>query len=517
MDSSPKRGRFGQDTLWASLEKVEIDTAKLEHLFESKAKDVLPSKKAADGKKVVVVLDPKRSNAINIGLTVLPPAYIIKTAILNFDEFAITKEGIEKIMTMVPTEEEKQQIQEAQLANPDVPLGTAEQFLLTLSSISELAARLQLWAFKLDYETIEQEIAEPLFDLKLGMEQLARNQTFKHILATLLAMGNFLNGSQSRGFELSYLAKVSEVKDTVHRQTLLHHLCHNVVEKFPDTTDLYSEIAAITRSAKVDFDALAENLVQLEQRCKESWDSLKAIAKHEIKPALKSKLLDFLQASTQKIIILKIVHRRVLNRFRSFLLYLGYEMHSVRDVKVTGFCQTLREFALEYRTCRERVLQQRKKRAAYRERNKTRGRMITEMERFASVSTPEVSSVSAVLSASPEPKAEEGHETMTSVLISPAESSGRRSRGSRGVGKHTPPSAQPPQDDASGSPEDASEEIMDRLVKSVTQSTPPRPGAGKERKRSRVNRKSLRRTLKNGLSDELVQALGLAQAAGVTV
>lgn len=54
-----------------------------------------PPKKAADGKKVIVVLDPKRSNAINIGLTVLPPPYIIKTAILNFDEFAITKEGIE--------------------------------------------------------------------------------------------------------------------------------------------------------------------------------------------------------------------------------------------------------------------------------------------------------------------------------------------------------------------------------------------------------------------------------------
>lgn len=46
-----------------------------------------------------------------------------------------------------------------------------------------------------------QEIAEPLLDLKLGMEQLARNQTFKHILATLLAMGNFLNGSQVRNAE----------------------------------------------------------------------------------------------------------------------------------------------------------------------------------------------------------------------------------------------------------------------------------------------------------------------------
>lgn len=143
-------------------------------------------------------MDPKRSNAINIGLTVLPPVHIIKTAVLNFDEFAVSKEGIEKILTMVPTEEEKQKIQEAQLANPDVPLGSAEQFLLSLSSISDLTARLQLWAFKLDYESLEQEIAEPLFDLKVGMEQLARNHTFKCILATLLATGNFLNGSQVR-------------------------------------------------------------------------------------------------------------------------------------------------------------------------------------------------------------------------------------------------------------------------------------------------------------------------------
>lgn len=62
---------------------------------------------------------------------------------------------LQKILTMIPTEEEKQRIQEAQLANPDLPLGSAEQFLLTLSSISELSARLQLWAFKMDYEVTE--------------------------------------------------------------------------------------------------------------------------------------------------------------------------------------------------------------------------------------------------------------------------------------------------------------------------------------------------------------------------
>ncbi|XP_074865347.1 FH1/FH2 domain-containing protein 1 isoform X2 [Carettochelys insculpta] len=516
--SCPGAGWFGQSTVWASLEPVEVDTAKLEHLFESRVKEAPSAKKAADGKKSTVVLDPKRSNAINIGLTALPPPHVIKVAILNFDEFAINKEGIEKILTMAPTEEEKQKIEEAQLANPDVPLGSAEQFLLTLASISALTPRLQLWAFKLDYESMEQEVAEPLFDLKLGMEQLAKNQTFRCILATLLAMGNFLNSSQSQGFELSYLEKVSEVKDTVHRQSLLHHLCHIVVERFPQTSDLYSEIPAITRSAKVDFDELLESLRQLDRQCKASWENLKAIAKHEVKPGLKSKLTDFLKDSSQKVHILQVVHRRVLHRFHSFLLFLGYPPAAARDIKVTWFCRLLREFALEYRTCRERVLQQQRKRAAYRQRNKTRGRMITETERFSGVAgSPETSPSPGVGSASPEQQEEAGHETMKSVLSSAAEPRNRRSRASRGVGQSSPSSGPVAQDDGSSSPADASDEIMDRLVQSVTHSTTPRPGAAKERKRSRISRKSLRRTLKSGLSDELVQALGLVRAPGVEV
>jgi hypothetical protein len=56
---------------------------------------------------------------------------------------------------MLPTEEERAKITEAQFANPETPLGSAEGFLLTLASISELTARLKLWAFKLDYENLE--------------------------------------------------------------------------------------------------------------------------------------------------------------------------------------------------------------------------------------------------------------------------------------------------------------------------------------------------------------------------
>lgn len=36
--------RFGRGTVWASLDKVEVDTTRLEHLFESKAKELTIAK-----------------------------------------------------------------------------------------------------------------------------------------------------------------------------------------------------------------------------------------------------------------------------------------------------------------------------------------------------------------------------------------------------------------------------------------------------------------------------------------
>uniref|UniRef100_A0A8K9XF48 Formin homology 2 domain containing 3b n=3 Tax=Oncorhynchus mykiss TaxID=8022 RepID=A0A8K9XF48_ONCMY len=536
MDGQYRNHKRCRESLWSKLEPVKVDTSKLEHLFETKSKELPVTKKTAvDGKRQeIIVLDSKRSNAINIGLTVLPPPRTIKTAILNFDEYALNKEGIEKILTMIPTEEEKQRIQDAQLVNPDVPLGSAEQFLLTLSSITELSARLQLWAFKMDYEVTEKEVAEPLQDLKEGMDQLEKNKTLRYILSTLLAIGNFLNGSNAKGFELGYLEKVPEVKDTVHKQSLLHHACSIVVEKFPDSSDLYSEIGAITRSAKVDFDQLQDNLSQMERRCKASWDHLKVIAKHEMKPALKQKMSDFLKDCAERIIILKIVHRRIINRFHAFLLFLGHPAYAVREVSIHRFSKILSEFALEYRTTRERVLQQKQKRANHRERNKTRGKMITDSEdeedgedgKFGGSAPGPVSQEGVLTQGLQYAEDAAEHENMKAVLKSSLQGcsdSGAstvpglrtRTRASR-PGRVGPWGSSVIEDPPNCTETDAADEIMERIVRSATQGPRTRTEP-RERKRSRANRKSLRRTLKSGLTPEEANALGLSSGSEMAV
>ena len=294
--------------------------------------------------------------------------------------FIFLKKGIEKILsTMMPTEEEKNKITEAQNANSDIPLGNAESFLLMLSSITVLEARLKLWLFRLDYDIMESEIAEQLFDLKKAIEEIESSATFKLILGTLRSIGNFLNGAEVKGFQIDYLAKVPEVKDTVHKHSLLYHLAHIIIEKYQKSTDFYSEIGAVTRASKVDYDELARNITKLETDCKASWEYLKLIAKHDGNNQMKQKMSEFLRDSAERIIVLSVIQRRVLNRFKKMVVFLGANMTTAKEAKPRTILQIISEFALEYRTTRERVKEQIEKKANFRERNKTRGKMITEV------------------------------------------------------------------------------------------------------------------------------------------
>ncbi|XP_054734937.1 FH1/FH2 domain-containing protein 3 isoform X5 [Anastrepha obliqua] len=469
-------------TIWDELPQANVDIQKLEHLFESRAKDLMTKKQQELNKsKEIIVLDHKRSNAINIAMTKLPPPRAIKAAILKMDATVVTREGIDKLLNMLPTDEERGKIQEAQMANPELPLGSAEQFLLTLASISELGARLKLWAFRLDFDNSEKEIAEPLMDLKQGIEILRNNRTFKCILSTLLSVGIFLNGAPVKGFQIEYLSKVPEVKDTVHKHSLLHHLCHMVMESSPDTTDLYSEIGPITRASKADFSDLAHNLNQLETECKASWDRLKLIAKHDCPPQLKQKLVDFLADCAERIIILQIVHRRVINRYRKFLLWLGVPQHSVVESKPNEFCRILSEFALEYRTTRERVQQQLEKKANHRERNKTRGKLIIDMAKFKTKEDRADAELKVLLGT---PSSDTADGTLTW-------------RRRRAENLRSPIARQSEENFTDGD-----DEILESLVKTATKAPGTRT-TPRERKRTRhADRKSLRRTLKNGLTEE---------------
>ncbi|XP_054866768.1 FH1/FH2 domain-containing protein 1-like [Amphiprion ocellaris] len=219
----PRMTRFGTQTIWAGLEPVHLDTNRLEYLFESKGNNTSLSVVSGRQKQPSVsVLGMKRSNIITIALSSLPPPRLLPPAIYSMDSSVLDRDDVQRLQALIPTEEELCLIKEAKAQNPHCPLAQAELCLLTLGEIPHLSSRLQLWTFALDYDSVEREIAEPLFHLKLAMEQLAASQTFRCILATVLAIGNFLNGSFAPITGDVSTRRVSEAHIPPHASTISH-------------------------------------------------------------------------------------------------------------------------------------------------------------------------------------------------------------------------------------------------------------------------------------------------------
>lgn len=81
---------------------------------------------------------------------------------------------------------------------------------------------------------------------------------------------------------------------------------------------------------------------------------------------------DFLADCAERIILIGIVHRRIMGRFHKFVMWLGVPMNRITTTRPHELFKTVAEFSLEYRTTRERILQQVKKVTHHREKSRSR-------------------------------------------------------------------------------------------------------------------------------------------------
>ncbi|CAP30109.1 LOW QUALITY PROTEIN: Protein CBR-FHOD-1 [Caenorhabditis briggsae] len=452
-----------------------FDAKKIVQLFETKKEKEATIKAIAESKtQTLSVLPLKRSQGINIGLTKLPPINLIPGAIMKFDNTLLNKDGIEKILkTMMPSPKEVEEIETKAAENPEMTLGNAEQLLLKLSQVPCLLERLRLWLFTLDYKNVEKDIAEPLMDMQLAMKEMEESKTFKVAMGMLLAIGNSLSGTDIKGFYLDYLTKASEVKDPVYKHTLTYHLAEYMVEHYPEGSELYDEFGAVSRSARVDYKELLENLQKLEKDCKSSWECLATIN------------------VAQRIHQLKAIYTVTKNRWHAFLLYFGYSVDEIPNQTPNDVFKMVTDFALEYRTTRNKILQQKKRLAEKRERNKTRGKIWALEGSSDGGAAGDAAPLRRRNHGNPPPvvqNTQQRHDEMSKMLAAMADESTLRRRApaaTNGV-KSFGGSVKDLVD--TESPED---EILNGLVKAATLQTDPRD----QRRRARqFNRKSLRRT-----------------------
>lgn len=195
------------------------------------SKTLSPNSERPNPPSQVFILDARKSQNTAIVLRSLAVSRKeIIDALTGGD--GLDNDTLEKLTRIAPTKEEESQI--VAFDGDSTRLADAESFLFHLLRIVPLAfTRFKALLFRSNYDSEILHLKELLQTLETGCKELRTRGLFLKLLEAILKAGNRMNAGTSRGnaqgFSLSSLRKLSDVKSTDGKTTLLHFVVEGVV------------------------------------------------------------------------------------------------------------------------------------------------------------------------------------------------------------------------------------------------------------------------------------------------
>lgn len=220
--------------VWDKLRSssFELDEEMIESLFgyniqtsmkneETKSKTPSPSKH---------VLEPKRLQNITILSKALNvSAEQVCDALMKGDGLSLQQ--LEALVKMVPTKEEESKL--SSYKGDINELGSAEKFVKTILRIPFAFLRVEAMLYRETFEDEVLHLRNSFSMLEEACKELRSSRLFLKLLEAVLKTGNRMNVGTIRGgaraFKLDALLKLSDVKGTDGKTTLLHFVVQEII------------------------------------------------------------------------------------------------------------------------------------------------------------------------------------------------------------------------------------------------------------------------------------------------
>ncbi|KAM9777272.1 formin [Neosynchiropus ocellatus] len=312
------------NTLWGSLSEPDISTKELEDLF---AKAMLQPKKKplsdtfekkAKAKKIIKLLDGKRSQAVGILISSLHlDMKDIQQAMLTVDNSVVDLETIEALYENRATVDELDKIKkhfetskEDELKLLDKP----EQFLYELSQIPDFAGRAQCIIFQTVFQDTISSIRRKVDVIFNVCKDLRECENLRDILGLVLAFGNYMNGGnrtrgQADGFALEILPKLKDVKSRDNRMTLMDYVVLYFLRNFDKHAGTEKSVFPLPepqdffQASQVKFDDLNKDIKKLKKdltTCEKNVEKVCANSSEEHLQPFKEKMEAFVSSAQEE-------------------------------------------------------------------------------------------------------------------------------------------------------------------------------------------------------------------------
>ncbi|KAF8037199.1 hypothetical protein BT93_B0185 [Corymbia citriodora subsp. variegata] len=178
----------------------------------------------------IFIFEPRKSqnNAIVLKSLAVSRQEIVYALL---EGHGLSSDVLEKLTKMTPTKEEESKI--LQFSGNPTKFADAECFFYhILKAVPSAFTRFNAMLFRANYDSDVLYLKESLQVLELGCEELRSRGLLFKLLEAVLKAGNRLNAGTARGnaqgFNLNALGKLSDIKSTDGKTTLLHFVVEQV-------------------------------------------------------------------------------------------------------------------------------------------------------------------------------------------------------------------------------------------------------------------------------------------------
>ena len=104
----------------------------------------------------------------------------------------------------------------------------------------------------------------------VACNEVKESKKFHQVLKLVLLFGNVMNSGtklgEGLGYDISFLAKLSQTKDVDNKFTLMHYLAQTVEEYHPETLSFPLSLMHTEDASRVNFDQVSTQLTGLPTR-----------------------------------------------------------------------------------------------------------------------------------------------------------------------------------------------------------------------------------------------------------
>ncbi|CAD2221671.1 formin [Angomonas deanei] len=255
----------------------------------------IPKKEEEVKKKEVAqqqILDENRERNVGIVLNFLRlPIQQIQASVLSFDELTLGEEYVSALAKILPTANDIDSIKRAEKRTPDKKwsvkdiqeLSLPVRFFLMTLNIPQFNRRISAWNLKYEFDTRVNDFRSKLEVVYEAVECVLTATKLPVILSYVLAIVNFLNEGtrceNAKGFPISQLAAIINLRYTEGKGTLLDYLVEMIREKNPSLRDFPSEfLDAVDKARDVDVGSINQELKALRSRLQDSVKLVRMLA-----------------------------------------------------------------------------------------------------------------------------------------------------------------------------------------------------------------------------------------------